>query len=93
MFAHLNSMELKILESSIVPICAKFYTQTGVIMFCTIIMFTVRGSCNFSVVDLNKNPDVTHRDIVVVLSSWNAFFFRDQAADYCPVMCYLLFEI
>jgi len=42
-------------------------------MFCAIIMFTVRGSCNFSVVDLNKNTDVTHGDVAVVLSGWNFF--------------------
>jgi len=93
MFAHLNSAELNNLESSLVPVCAKCCTQIGVIMFCAIIMFTVRGSCNFSVVDLNKNPDVTHGDIAVVLSGWNAFPPCDQAADYCPMMCYLLCEI
>ena len=73
MFAHLNSAELNNLESSLVPVCAKCCTQIGVIMFCAIIMFTVRGSCNFSVVDLNKNTDVTHGDVAVVLSGWNFF--------------------
>ena len=54
--------------------------------------YVYRGACNFSVVDLNKNTDVTHGDVAVVLSGRN-FFFCDQAADYCPMMCYLLFEI
>jgi len=93
MFAHLNSTELKNLESSLVPICAKFYTQTGVIMFCTIIMFTVRGSCKFSVVDLNKNTDVTHGDVAVVLSGWNFFSVIRQliTVQWC-VICYLKFK-
>jgi len=35
--------------------------------------YVYRGACNFSVVDLNKNTDVTHGDVAVVLSGWNFF--------------------